>query len=83
MPAIGKGSRRGLRARLSEAQQGPAGQPHQRAFDFELTAPRAPQNSFLQAVTLRIGLMHSFRKQKLSKLRYLFFRRRSKSADIE
>ena len=42
-------------SRLSEAQQGPAGQPHRRVFDgvfdFELKAPRAPQNSFLQAVT--------------------------------
>ena len=46
VPAIGKGSCGGLQARLSDAQQGSAGQPHRRASNFEHIAPRAPQNSF-------------------------------------
>ena len=45
-PFYGKGSRCGLRARLPEAQQGPAGQPQRRAFNFEPIAPHALQNSF-------------------------------------
>ena len=73
MPAVGKGSRRGLRARLPEAQQGPAGQPHRRAFDFDLIAPRAPQNSFDAFIS----------EVEFGKLPHFFFRRRSESADVE
>ena len=46
VPAIGKESSRGLRARLPKAQQGPARQPYRRASIFEHIAPRALQMHF-------------------------------------
>ena len=71
VPVVRKGSRRGLRARLPEAQQGPAEQPHWRAFNFEI--PRALQNSFLQVVTLENSFDAFISEVEFSKQLYRFF----------
>ena len=69
--------RKGESPRLSgpppRSTAGAAQQPHWRAFDFELIAPRAPQNSFLQAVTPENWFDAFISEVEFGKLPHLFF----------